>query len=418
MKKKSFMTTSIYSEADTIKLIHELRVHQIELEMQNEELMRAEEEANIAIRKYTELYDFAPSGYFTLSKEGKIVELNLKGASMLGKERQRLLNSMFRIYLSEDTRPIFNRFLDKVILSESEEHCEVILPAKVTGMLLHVQLTGSYDQNNEFCKMIMVNITENKKAEKELREIGERLVQLNADKDRFISILSHDLISPFNVVLGFSELLSMNIRTYDIGKIEDISKQINNAARNSYNLLGDILMWARAHSGKIPFRKQILDFGDICTDILETLHPNAEEKNIRTSYNPANGIHVFADIDMVKTVLRNLVSNAIKFTNCGGEIHIHAVENSENVTISVSDNGIGMPPENLAKLFNISEVLTTKGTAEEKGTGLGLIICKEFIEKHGGTIWVESVVGKGSTFKFTLPCNGEPEQIQETAGIK
>jgi signal transduction histidine kinase len=133
------------------------------------------------------------------------------------------------------------------------------------------------------------------------------------------------------------------------------------------------------------------------------LNPNAEAKNITISYMTTDCINIFADKDMLLTVLRNLVSNAIKFTNKNGTINIYAEENSENVTISVSDNGIGISSDKLSKLFDISEVLTIKGTAGESGTGLGLLLCKEFVEKHSGKIWIESEVGKGSDFKFTLP---------------
>jgi signal transduction histidine kinase len=162
-------------------------------------------------------------------------------------------------------------------------------------------------------------------------------------------------------------------------------------------------LWARTQQGKIPFKPQILSFRNICMDILEILKPNADAKNITINYNSADEINIFADIDMLKTVLRNLVLNAIKFTNKNGAININATQTHSNATISVSDNGIGIAPDNLTKLFDIAQVLTTKGTAEETGTGLGLLLCKEFVEKHGGKIWVESEVGKGSDFKFTMP---------------
>jgi signal transduction histidine kinase len=166
-------------------------------------------------------------------------------------------------------------------------------------------------------------------------------------------------------------------------------------------------MWVRTQTGKISFEPQKLNFADICKDILEILKPSANSKNITINYYAPDEINVFADKDMLKTIFRNLISNAIKFTNKNGTININSEENSGNVTISVSDNGIGISQDNLAKLFDISKVLTTKGTAEETGTGLGLLLCKEFIEKHGGKIWVESEVGKGSDFKFTLPISAE-----------
>ena len=166
-------------------------------------------------------------------------------------------------------------------------------------------------------------------------------------------------------------------------------------------------MWARTQQGNIPFKPQNLSFTDVCKDILKTLDLTADAKNITIDYSTADHITVFADIDMLKTILRNIVSNAIKFTNNGGAININAEENSGNVTISVSDNGIGIAPDDLTKLFDISQILTTTGTAKETGTGLGLLLCREFVEKHGGKIWVESEVGKGSDFKFTLPVSVE-----------
>jgi signal transduction histidine kinase len=261
------------------------------------------------------------------------------------------------------------------------------------------------DKTNKPIKFIGVNmdISDFKNAELAIKENERKLLQLNVDKDRFISILSHDLKSPFNNLLGLSEVLTEDIRKLDIAEIEDIANNIYKSARISYNLLEDILMWARTQQGKIPFKLQNLSFADICKNILEILNPNANAKNIAINYSAPNEINVFADIDMLKTVLRNLLSNAIKFTNKNGAIDIYAEENAGNVTITVSDNGVGIQPDNLTKLFDISEVLTTSGTAKETGTGLGLLLCKEFVEKHGGKIWVESEVGKGSDFKFTLP---------------
>ena len=247
------------------------------------------------------------------------------------------------------------------------------------------------------------DITIRKRAEEKLIENDNFLQKLNADKDRFISILSHDLKSPFNSILGFSEVLTEDIRKLNTDEIEDIARNINKSARNTLYLLEDLLAWAMTQQGKIIFKPQKLSLADICKNILEILNPKAVAKNITINYYIADRIKVFADIDMIKTVLRNLISNALKFTNNGGTINVSSEENSENVTISISDNGVGIKPENITKLFNISEVITTKGTAEETGTGLGLLLCKEFVEKHGGKIWVESEVGKGSVFKFTLP---------------
>jgi signal transduction histidine kinase len=228
-------------------------------------------------------------------------------------------------------------------------------------------------------------------------------VQLHADKDLFLSILAHDLRSPFSALLGISDLLIENIRTYSIDETEVLLKHLKDASKDTFDLLEDLLKWTRTQSGKIPFNPQNLNFSEIYKNILDTLNKNAEVKNITVKSSNIDNISVFADIDMLKTVLRNLVSNAIKFTNKGGTIIINAEENSENVTISVSDNGIGIFPDRLNKLFDISNRHSARGTEEETGTGLGLVLCKEFVEKHGGKIWVESEQNKGSVFKFTLP---------------
>jgi two-component system sensor histidine kinase/response regulator len=275
------------------------------------------------------------------------------------------------------------------------------------GSVVWVDLSSSIrrdaDGSSLYLMSSVIDITESRQAEKALKENERKLYQLNIDKDRFISILGHDLKNPFNNILGFSEVLIEDVRKLNIDEIQDIAKNINKSVRITNKLLEDILMWAKMQQGKIPFKPQNLSITEICRDTLEILNQAASAKNISINCLFPDQLNVFADNDMIKAVLRNLVSNAIKFTNSGGAINISAKQNSENVTISVSDNGVGIPVESLPKLFDISQVLTTTGTSEETGTGLGLLICKEFVVKHGGNIWVESEAGRGSEFKFTLP---------------
>jgi len=242
-----------------------------------------------------------------------------------------------------------------------------------------------------------------KETEQALKASEKQLLHLNADKDRFISILGHDLRGPFNNILGLSEILFEDIRNLKTAEIEVIARNINKSAISTNKLLEDILLWARTQQGSILFTPHDLSFSATCKIILEILNPVAHAKNITIFESSSSAISVYADPDMLKTILLNLVSNSIKFSNRGGKITINAEQNSENVTISVSDNGVGISSDNLSKLFDISEVMSTKGTAGETGTGLGLLLSKEFVEKHGGKIWVESEAGKGSDFKFTLP---------------
>ncbi len=237
----------------------------------------------------------------------------------------------------------------------------------------------------------------------ELIALAKELHRLNKDKDRFMSILGHDLKSPFNVLLGLSGMLAEGINEIDPKDIEEIAKNLNKSAQITYGLLEDILLWTRAQSGKIPFKPQELNFTEMTSGVIEYLTPLANSKNITINHTESANIKIYADPDMIKTVLRNLIANSIKFTNRDGLISIKTIQLDSELIISVTDNGIGISPDSIAKLFNNSEIYTTNGTDDESGTGLGLLLCKEFVETHGGKIWVESEPGKGSEFKFTLP---------------
>ncbi len=248
-----------------------------------------------------------------------------------------------------------------------------------------------------------IDITDHKLAEEEIRRKNVQLQIVNAEKDKFYSIIAHDLKSPFNSILGYLDMLTKNFRTYDIEKSEAMLGIINASAHNTFSLLEDLLMWAQSQSGKISFEPTELEFSDIGLEVVENLRQTATKKNISINSSYGKGIIAFADADMLKIVLRNLISNAIKFTHKGGRIDIGAKQKDSSLTISVTDNGVGIAPEILANLFSFSQTNNTRGTDNEKGTGLGLSLCKEFVEKHGGKIWAESEVNRGSSFYFTLP---------------
>jgi PAS domain S-box-containing protein len=379
--------------------------------------------------RYAELYDFAPSGYFSLSAEGKIVEVNLTGAKMVGLERNILINRFFSSFITEDTLPAFDSFLSKAFTNKTKEICEVVLSVN-DKLPMYVYLTGVVTGADNLCLVNIIDTTNRKQAKEELKskldelivankelmlseqalkENGTKLLQLNDDKDRFISILGHDLRSPFSGLLGLSDLLMGNIRKLDIDEIEVFVNYINSSAKNTYNLLDNLLMWGRSQADRIPFDPQKQNLSVTCKDVLEVLNQSATAKNITIDYSGVGNTKVLADGNMLKTILRNLISNAIKFTQKNGVIDITAKLTDSVVTVSVSDNGIGIAGDILDKLFDISKIHTTPGTAEEEGTGLGLIICKEFVEKHGGRIGVESVGGKGSRFYFTLPSGTDTE---------
>jgi len=247
------------------------------------------------------------------------------------------------------------------------------------------------------------DITERKKTEIALMKSEEQLRILNDDKDRFMSILAHDLRNPFSNLLGFSELLVNDIDDIDFETIKNRAAIINQSAQTIYDLLEDLLIWSNSQAGKLPFAPEEISHPEICDEIIYVLQNSAKVKNISIKSIAVPDLIIFADNNMYKTVIRNLLSNAIKFTNVNGQIHIRAEIIDTNVQITVADNGVGISLEKLENLWDFSHFHATKGTNGEKGSGLGLILCREFVEKHNGKIWCESEVGKGSKFKFTLP---------------
>jgi signal transduction histidine kinase/CheY-like chemotaxis protein len=238
----------------------------------------------------------------------------------------------------------------------------------------------------------------------------ELALQSNTDTNRFISILAHDLRSPFSVILGYCELLSYNLRQFSSDEIEKLVNEINKSTQVTFNLLEDLLKWARMNSGRIPFKPQKLNFKNIWDDINKILAPDYFAKNVTLSYSISDEIEVIADSDMLKTILRNLISNAIKYNNTGGFVKVTAEQTASNIIFTVSDNGIGMQPDYLSSLFDLAEIHPTPDTSGEQGLGLGLFLCKGFVEKQGGKIWAESINGKGSFFYFTLPIEAKPAE--------
>ena len=649
LKKKSSKTASPFSEVESLRLIHELEVHQIELELQNEELRRAWAEAEAANDKYIRLYDFAPSGYFTLSGKGEIIELNLSGARMLGNDRQHLKSSLFGFFVSEETKPIFSLFLEKAFKSKAKESCEVTMDS-AGNLPFHVLLTGVVSDDEKHCLVTAMDITERKQAEKTINESEEKfrkvfscsrdalilidketgnildandytfrlygysrdeilnlkntdlsfepemtalalkefierievryhkkkdgtvfpvdisasrfmmngrevvlasirditdrlkaeellnlankrfktlfdkntaamllidpetgdiidansaasafygysipalctmnidrintmpadkikmemekalnrnknlflfqhllasgevrlvevnsspidfqgmrilfsimfdvtqrvqaeeeiklkndkLRQINAEKDRFFSIIAHDLRSPFNGFLGLTQLMAEELENLTSEEIKDFTLRMRNSAADMFRLLENLLEWARMQQGLITFNREIAQLAPIVDESIAIILEPAKIKGIEIILDISADITVFADRNILQTVIRNIVSNAVKFTPKGGRIRVSAkVTDYNNVEISIKDTGIGMSNKMIDDLFRLDVQTNRKGTEGEPSSGLGLLLCKDFIEKHGGRIWVESEEGKGSTFRFTLPVQNQ-----------
>ena len=255
------------------------------------------------------------------------------------------------------------------------------------------------------------DITSRRQAEEELKLKNEELSSLNAEKDKFFSIIAHDLKGPFNGFLGLTKIMAEELSSLTAAEVQNIAVRMSNSAKNLYHLLENLLDWAQIQKGAVPFNPEVIQLGLVVGRSIDMLHEAAKRKDIEIATDIADGLMAFADMNMFQTIIRNIVLNAIKFTHKGGKVSILAKATADNnIEISIQNNGIGMNQTIIENLFRIDVKTSRKGTEGEPGTGLGLLLCKEFIEKHGGKIWVESEeanlpAGKagGSTFYFSLP---------------
>ena len=264
--------------------------------------------------------------------------------------------------------------------------------------------SARFSKLNETEVVVLIrDITERKKAEIASKESELMLKELNATKDKFFGIISHDLRGHFTSILGYAELLKSKRDEINIQKNKIYVEQLYEASSNANTLLENLLEWSRIQMNQYQFEPESIDFHSLVNEIVTVMNQQIKEKDIHIRYDINKQDIIKGDYNMINSIMRNLISNAVKFSNINGEIRISLSKDAEKNIISVADNAIGISKHNQAKLFLLCENYTTKGTSGERGTGLGLLICKDFVEKHGGRIWVESEVGKGSDFKFTLP---------------
>ena len=228
---------------------------------------------------------------------------------------------------------------------------------------------------------------------------------MNAAKNKLFSIIAHDLRSPFTAIIGFSNMLVDSYEEFDDEERKKMIVTVHDSANGAYKLLENLLTWARSQSGRIDFIPKDIYLKEVVSETVSALFAPASKKEIKISETVSDKDMISADKNMVSTVIRNLISNAIKFTPKKGTIQISTKKQADSnlIEISVKDSGIGIPKDKINELFRVDKNSSTAGTEGEQGTGLGLILCKEFVEKHGGKIWVESEIGEGSEFKFTLP---------------
>lgn len=242
-----------------------------------------------------------------------------------------------------------------------------------------------------------------KKLAAELQVKTNELKELNISKDKFFSIIAHDLKNPFNVLVSYTSLLKTDLEMFSTEELKQIVTDLNQASENGYNLLQNLLLWTRTQTNRIHIFKSKFNLSEVFEKVKALVDLNLLSKDQKLILIVDPERIVFADKDMIATIIRNLVFNAIKFSQKGSEIILKAIDTDQGVRIDVIDSGVGIPQETISKLFRIDTNTSIQGTEGETGTGLGLVICREFVEKHGGQIWVESELGKGSVFSFTLP---------------
>jgi len=266
-------------------------------------------------------------------------------------------------------------------------------------------ITPLMDTNGTIYSFLAVkeDISARKEAEIQLTIAHERLQKLNAEKDKFFSIIAHDLRSPFSGFLGLTKIMAEDLLTMPIKEIMELSQIMQQSADTMYKLLENLLEWSRMQRGTTSFLPDMYVLRALAEQNIGLIASNCEKKHITVHNDIREDISIWCDIPMINTVLRNLLSNAVKFTNPGGDIWLSAEENEHEVIFNVRDSGIGIDEDIISKLFRLDEIVSRPGTAGEPSTGLGLLLCKDFIERHGGRIWVKSQVGKGTTFSASLP---------------
>ena len=410
LKTKSPKISSQLPEAETARLIHELEVHQIELELQNEELSLAKERAELAVDKYTELYDFAPSGYFTLSQAGEIIALNLQSAHMLGKERAYLINRPFSFFISDMSKPIFNLFLQKVFSCKTTETCEITI-SSVADLMVYIHLSGIADKNREKCFITAVDITDGKQAEQELLKAKEHAEESDHLKSAFLANMSHEIRTPMNGVLGFADLLKDPKLSGE--EQEKYVSIIQRSGTRLLNIINDIIDISKIEAGQMAANISETNVNEKIEDTYNFFKQLIKKKGIHFSYkNPLPSIQsiIKTDGEKLYAILTNLVNNAIKFTH-SGSIEFGYIKRDGFLEFFVKDTGIGVSQAQKEIIFERFRQGNKPLTKNFEGTGLGLSISKAYVEMLGGKIRVESEEGQGSAFYFTIPYITE-KQIQ------
>ncbi len=390
-KGKMVMFSLAHDISDRIKADEKLR--------ENEEKLRA-------------IFETSADAIGMFSLNAEIVMLNNSAIEIFGYDSgNELIGKNAIEFLPEDYKNKLPVLIDQILEKGMLRNIEwELLKKDGTSFSAEFSCSVIYDANKKpiFILAVIRDISERKKIEEAIKVKNQQLTQLNSEKDKIFSIIAHDLRSPFQGFISLTEVITEEVGKFTQEELTNLLKKMHGSAVNLYKLLSNLLDWAQMQRGTLHFAPKNINLSNLVNQTVELLAKVAEPKELNFIVDVPQEQYVFADDAMLNSIIRNLLSNAMKFSNRGNEIKVIAKNSSLGMfEVSVTDNGIGVTDHLKEKLFTIGEKVGRKGTEGEDSTGLGLLLCKEFVEKHGGKIWVESEEGRGSTFSFTLPVSEE-----------
>ncbi len=373
---------------------------------------RIEHDLRASEMKYRELFDNANDFIITTDLEGNITNANRTLLNYLKTDIEGITKYNVYDYVSDDNKEFVFGLKDKILSGQLDGSFEVnALDFDRNPVTYEIKASLiNEDEKPVGIQCVFSDITQSREARLKLEKYNKNLLELNKTKDKFFSIIAHDLRNPYSSMIGFSELLLEDLEKLSMDEIRDSLKIIRNSAKNSLNLLENLLAWSRLETGRMHFDPSKVALTDLVDEVVNVLFSLAYRKKIEINNMVESDVILSSDKNMLNTILNNLVMNAIKFTPIGGEINIYAIRmatDSESgkdfYKISVSDTGIGMDADFCNQLFKQNKPVSSPGTEKEQGTGLGLLLSREMVERHGGKISAESTPGKGSVFSFLIP---------------
>jgi PAS domain S-box-containing protein len=388
---------------DVQRLVRELQIHQIELKMQNEALLQTQDDLEKSRQEYQDLYDFAPVGYLMLDRSGCIVRANVKALEILNSPFERISGRKFLEFVHSSSQEIYLKYFAESLRAHDALKCELELVG--TGTCL--QLNSQVDDNREFCLMSLNDITDIKKLERDLVRMNARAEAASVAKSEFLASMSHEIRTPLNAIIGLSQLLSSSRPLTD--KQKKFVDTLRVGANNLLSLIDGLLNFSKIEAGIVDVVNVPFHLPTLLKEVSDIVSLNADANKLQITVEDYCGIKDFiGDKDKIGQILTNLCTNAVKFTPEGSirlvaELGPLAEDGYQDVQIKVIDTGIGIPPEKIDKVFQKFVQADSSISRRYGGTGLGLAIVDNLTFKLGGTVFVESEVGQGSTFKISIP---------------